>query len=62
MLAGVDFLLVPTAPTIYRIDEVEADPLRLNARLGVYANFVNLLDLAALAVPPAFAPTACRPA
>ncbi|HZB91645.1 MAG TPA: allophanate hydrolase, partial [Stellaceae bacterium] len=37
-----DFLLLPTAATIYRIDEVEADPLRLNARLGLYTNFVNL--------------------
>ncbi len=53
-LAGVDFLLVPTTPTIYRIDEVEADPLGLNAALGVYANFVNLLDLAAVAVPTGF--------
>ena len=34
VLAGVDFLLVPTTPTIYRIDEVEAEPLRLNAPLG----------------------------
>jgi allophanate hydrolase len=30
---------------------VLADPLRLNAQLGTYANFVNLLDLCALAVP-----------
>jgi len=47
----IDFLLVPSAPTIYRIDDVIADPLRLNARLGTYSNFVNLLDLCALAVP-----------
>jgi allophanate hydrolase len=53
-LAAVDFLLVPTTPTIFRIDEVEADPLGLNSALGVYANFVNLLDLAAVAVPTGF--------
>jgi allophanate hydrolase len=53
-LAAVDFLLVPTTPTIFRIDEVEADPLGLNAALGAYANFVNLLDLAAVAVPTGF--------
>ncbi|MCC5789657.1 MAG: allophanate hydrolase [Opitutales bacterium] len=47
----VDFLLLPTAPTMYRIAEVEKDPIRLNSRLGTYTNFVNLLDLAALAVP-----------
>ena len=43
-------LMVPTAPTIYRKDEIAADPIALNARLGIYTNFVNLLDLSALAV------------
>ena len=47
----IDVLAVPSAPTIYTIAEVEADPIRLNARLGTYTNFVNLLDLAALALP-----------
>jgi allophanate hydrolase len=47
----VEALVVPTAPTHYRIDAVLADPLTLNRRLGYYTNFVNLLDLAALAVP-----------
>ena len=28
-----------------------ADPVQLNSRLGTYTNFVNLLDLAAIAVP-----------
>jgi allophanate hydrolase len=50
----VDFLLVPTVPGHYRIDQVLADPLALNARLAVYANFVNLLDLCALAIPAGF--------
>jgi allophanate hydrolase len=53
-LAGVDFLLVPTTPTIFRIAEVEANPLGLNSALGAYANFVNLLDLAGIAVPTGF--------
>ena len=48
-----DVLVVPTAPTVYTIAEVEADPIELNRRLGTYTNFVNLLDLAALAVPAA---------
>ena len=48
---NVDVLVVPTAPTIYTIAEVVAEPLELNRRLGTYTNFVNLLDLAALAVP-----------
>jgi allophanate hydrolase len=48
---GIDALLLPTAPTIYRIEEVRRDPIQLNSRLGIYTNFVNLLDLCAIAVP-----------
>jgi allophanate hydrolase len=51
---AIDLLLVPTAGTIYRIADVEADPIRLNSNLGRYTNFVNLLDLAAMAVPSGF--------
>ncbi|HYM04756.1 MAG TPA: allophanate hydrolase [Stellaceae bacterium] len=51
---SADMLVVPTAPTIYRVDEVEADPVRLNSVLGTYTNFVNLFDLAALALPAGF--------
>ncbi len=53
-IEGALFLLVPTAPTIYRIAEVERDPIALNARLGTYTNFVNLMDLSAIAVPSGF--------
>jgi len=48
---GIDVLVTPTAGTIYRIEQVAADPIRLNSNLGYYTNFVNLLDLAAVAVP-----------
>jgi allophanate hydrolase len=51
---GVDVLLLPTAPTIYRIAEVRAEPVALNANLGLYTNFVNLLDMSAVAVPAGF--------
>lgn len=50
----VDALLLPTTPTIYRVEELAAEPILLNSRLGTYTNFVNLLDLAALAVPAGF--------
>lgn len=53
-LTGLDALLVPTAPTIHRIDDVARDPIALNSDLGYYTNFVNLLDLSALALPAAF--------
>jgi allophanate hydrolase len=44
-------LVVPTSPTIYRLKEIAAEPYLCNSRLGIYTNFVNLLDLCALAVP-----------
>jgi allophanate hydrolase len=47
----IDFLLLPTAATTYTIKAVENDPVRLNSNLGHYTNFVNLMDLAAVAVP-----------
>jgi allophanate hydrolase len=50
----MDVLLVPTAPRPYTVAEVAAEPLLLNSRLGTYTNFVNLLDLSALAVPAGF--------
>lgn len=48
---SIDALLLPTAPTIYRIEEIRGNPIQLNSRLGTYTNFVNLLDLCAIAVP-----------
>ena len=52
----VDVLLTPTAGTIYTVAEVEADPIRLNSNLGYYTNYLNLLDLCAIAVPAGFLP------
>ena len=50
-LAGFDALVVPTSPSIYTIAQLQADPVTLNSRLGVYTNFANLADLSALALP-----------
>jgi allophanate hydrolase len=52
--ARMDVLLLPTAGTIYRLEAVLADPVRLNSNLGYYTNFVNLMDLSALAMPAGF--------
>jgi len=52
--AGIDILLLPTAPTIYSVAEMVADPIALNSRLGTYTNFFNLLGLSAIAVPAGF--------
>jgi len=54
--AKMDLLLLPTAGTTFTITEMLADPIKLNSRLGAYTNFVNLMDLAALAVPAGFRP------
>jgi allophanate hydrolase len=53
-LQKCDFLMLPTAPTTYTVAAMEAEPIRLNAMLGTYTNFVNLMDLAAIAVPTGF--------
>ncbi|WP_144754393.1 allophanate hydrolase [Curtobacterium pusillum] len=48
---SVDALLLPTAPGHPTLAELAADPVGVNAWVGTYTNFVNLLDLSALAVP-----------
>jgi len=50
----VDALAVPTSPTIYRIAELRAEPIALNSHFGVFTNFVNLLDMAAVALPAGY--------
>ena len=51
---AIDLLLVPTTGTAWRIADVDADPVGRNSDLGIYTNFTNLLDLAAVAVPGGF--------
>jgi allophanate hydrolase len=53
-LAAVDVLLLPTTGTIYTHEQVANDPVQLNTNLGYYTNFVNLLDMAAIAIPAGF--------
>jgi len=49
--SGFDIMAVPTMPRFYTRAEVEADPIKTNSHLGAYTNFVNLLDLSAIAYP-----------
>ncbi|RKF50278.1 allophanate hydrolase [Paraburkholderia fungorum] len=51
LFESIDILIVPTTPTHPLIADVQANPVELNSQLGYYTNFVNLLDLCALAVP-----------
>jgi allophanate hydrolase len=55
-LAKCNILLLPTAPTLYTVAELEAQPIARNSVLGTYTNFVNLMDLAAIALPAGFTP------
>ncbi|MEU4095210.1 allophanate hydrolase [Streptomyces sp. NPDC026673] len=50
-LGDADALLLPTAPGHPTLEEVAADPVGANARLGRFTNSTNLLDMCGLAVP-----------
>ncbi len=51
LMAKVDWLVTPTAPTVYTVDALLKDPIKLNTNLGYYTNFMNLMDLSAVSVP-----------
>lgn len=55
-MKGLDLLALPTAGTIYRVSDLEREPLLYNSNLGHYTNFVNFFGLAALALPAGFRP------
>jgi allophanate hydrolase len=52
----IDVMVLPTAPRTYTLAEIAANPIELNSNLGIYTNFVNLLDLSAIAVPTGLRP------
>jgi allophanate hydrolase len=56
MWREIDVLMLPTAPTLPTRAAVGAEPVLRNSELGCYTNFVNLLGLAALALPAGFTP------
>lgn len=49
--AGIAAIVTPTAGGFPTLAELEADPIGPNSKLGYYTNFMNLLDLCAVAVP-----------
>ncbi|HSB95613.1 MAG TPA: allophanate hydrolase [Spongiibacteraceae bacterium] len=50
-IADLEFIATPTAGRHFTIEEMLAEPILRNSELGYYTNFMNLLDLAAVAVP-----------
>ena len=53
----IDALVTPTTPTVYTIEQIQSDPIQLNSNLGTFTNYMNLLDLCAVAVPAGFLPS-----
>ena len=51
-----EFLVVPTTGTIYKIKEVQNNPINLNKNMGYYTYFANLLELSGLAIPSGMRP------
>ena len=50
----IEVLVTPTTGTIFTLAEVEAEPVKCNSQLGYYTNFMNLLDMSAIAIPTGF--------
>ncbi|KAH8178380.1 amidase domain-containing protein [Sarocladium implicatum] len=50
---GVDVLLVPATVCHPTLDEMAADPLELNLKLGKFTHFGNVVDLCGVSVPVA---------
>ncbi len=48
---GIAAIVTPTAGGFPTLAEMEADPIGPNSQLGYYTNFMNLLDLCAVATP-----------
>ncbi|KAI1344417.1 amidase signature enzyme [Xylariaceae sp. FL0016] len=46
----IEVLITPTVPCHPTAAEVQADPIALNARLGVFMHFANVLDLCAVSI------------
>ncbi|WP_169569420.1 allophanate hydrolase [Sneathiella limimaris] len=54
LLEDIDMMCVPTIPTFYSVEDLNVDPVTPNSNFGTYTNFVNLMDMCALAVPTSF--------
>lgn len=48
-------LIMPTTGGTFTREQVDADPISTNSKMGLYTNHCNLLDLCAVALPSGFA-------
>lgn len=48
---AIDVLVVPSIPCAFTVDQIKKEPVKKNAVLGKFTNFVNLMDYCAIAVP-----------
>ncbi len=48
---GLDVLIVPTTTCHPTIDEMTADPLKLNSHLGTFTHYANVVDMCGANVP-----------
>jgi allophanate hydrolase len=53
---SLDILVLPTAGTIYKVADLEREPVLYNSHLGHYTNFVNFFGMCALSLPSGFRP------
>lgn len=54
VMHDLNFLVLPTAGTIYTVADLQREPVKFNSNLGHYTNFVNFFRLSALALPAGF--------
>lgn len=47
-------LILPTSGGTFTREQVDADPIATNSKMGLYTNHCNLLDLCAIAIPSDF--------
>ncbi|KAK3367820.1 glutamyl-tRNA amidotransferase subunit A [Podospora didyma] len=48
---GIDVLVVPTTTQHPTIEQMVADPLRLNSKLGTFTHYANVVDMCGVNVP-----------
>ena len=53
-LEPVDFMVTPTVPRLFRIEDDAREPRAVNDKLGIYTRFVNFIGCPVLSIPQAF--------